>query len=383
MHRIAIRNIFLGILLLAVLRLPAQTDSCALRISLLTCTPGQELYSTFGHTAIRVTDSTNDIVFNYGTFSFDDPDFYMKFVRGKLNYFLSAERFADFDYAYQYEQRGITEQVLNLSCAEKRQLFDALIENAQEANRNYKYDFLFDNCTTRAGQIIRKQSSQPILLGNFMPAELPTFRNMIHTYLDRGGQQWSKLGIDILLGSRIDRAVTREEAMFLPDYLMNAFDSAKAGSKPLVQSSRVILNAPRLNPEKSVAPWLVFALLFGLIALLSFVKAPAAKIALRIFDGLFFTLLGFLGVLLLFMWLGTDHGSCANNYNLLWALPVHFIMIWLPRNSPLRRRYFLGVAVLTSLLMLAWNFLPQEFNFALFPVMALIVLRSIQISRKS
>ena len=121
----------------------AQADSCNLRISLLTCTPGEELYSSFGHSALRVVDRANnfDIVFNYGTFDFDDPDFYTKFVRGKLLYFVSVTTFSDFMSQYEYEGRGVTEQILNLSCDEKQNLLAALNENAKEENKYYKYDF--------------------------------------------------------------------------------------------------------------------------------------------------------------------------------------------------------------------------------------------------
>src|SRR4051812_21975801 len=110
-----------------------NSSNCHVRISLLTCAPGQELYSTFGHTAIRITDSVTrtDIVYNYGTFDFDDPNFYMKFVRGKLDYFLSAAYYPDFMYEYQEEQRSVTEQVLNLNCAQKLQIIRALELNMQ------------------------------------------------------------------------------------------------------------------------------------------------------------------------------------------------------------------------------------------------------------
>src|SRR3982751_2050087 len=113
-----------------------DSTNCHVRISLLTCAPGQELYSTFGHTAIRITDSVTrtDIVYNYGTFDFDDPNFYMKFVRGKLDYFLSADQFPDFMYEYEETQRSVAEQVLNLNCAQKQQIIQALATNMQGTN---------------------------------------------------------------------------------------------------------------------------------------------------------------------------------------------------------------------------------------------------------
>ena len=124
----------------------AQETPSALRISLVTCSPGSELYSVFGHNALRIVDSAagTDIAYNFGTFNFDDPDFYTKFVRGKLMYFLSQENFTDFLYAYNYFKRGVSEQVLNLTDTEKKAIQKALFENLSEENRYYKYDFFYD-----------------------------------------------------------------------------------------------------------------------------------------------------------------------------------------------------------------------------------------------
>ena len=139
-------------------------DSSHLRISLLTCSPGEELYSTFGHSAFRVTDSSKaiedewrDVVYNYGTFNFDDDCFYLKFLRGKLLYYVSTERFPDFKNLYQSTNRGMNEQVLNLNETEKITLQHFLNENIKEENKYYKYDFFFDNCTTRLRDILKKK----------------------------------------------------------------------------------------------------------------------------------------------------------------------------------------------------------------------------------
>ena len=140
-------------------------DSSRIRISLLTCTPGDELYSIFGHSAIRIIDSNSvtDYVFNYGTFNFEDDGFYLKFIRGKLLYFLSVENSQDFMYEYSSMRRGITEQVLNFSAEEKKQIEYALIENLKDENKYYKYDFFLDNCTSRLRDIILKYKSPRLL----------------------------------------------------------------------------------------------------------------------------------------------------------------------------------------------------------------------------
>ena len=148
----------------------AQTDSSHLRITLLTCSPGTELYSTFGHSALRVMDSVTftDKVYNYGTFDFN-PDFYPKFIRGKLLYYLSVETYPDFVYGYQQEERSIKEQELNLSGEEKLKLNAALQLNASGSNKFYKYDFLFDNCATRIRDIVDKSGKTfyPIRMFHF------------------------------------------------------------------------------------------------------------------------------------------------------------------------------------------------------------------------
>lgn len=365
------------------MRLFSQNDStCSLQISLLTCSPGDELYSTFGHTAIRVRDTSIDIIFNYGTFDFEDPNFLIKFVRGRLPYSLSVEYYTDFKAAYFHEKRGIEEQLLLLDCSEKKSLFEALKLNAQESNRYYKYDFLFDNCTTRAREIIRRNTRAPMAFANILPEKIPTFRNLIHSYLDTGKHYWSKLGIDLLLGSRIDRKVSNEEAMFLPDYLLKGFDSATISQKPVVYQTITLLEAPVIQTSSSIKPEFIFGGLLLLLLAVSFWKHPAAKTFLAIFDRIFFGLTGMLGFLFLFMWLGTDHKDCANNYNLLWALPTNFLALFFKWSRITIKKYFKWVGIITSLLALGWWLLPQQLNIAIAPVLGIIIVRSYFISKR-
>ena len=192
---------FIALLFLLPSKIFAQNDSCHLRVSLLTCTPGEELYSTFGHSAVRITDSVSnsDIVYNYGTFNFDEPGFYTKFIRGKLSFYLSTDDFDSFKYSYQQENRGITEQVLNLTCTEKYNMLMLLQANLMGQNRFYKYDFTFDNCTTRLRDLLEKTADSPVHFGEVLQTK-STFRDLIYEYLDYNDKQWSKLGIDILLG---------------------------------------------------------------------------------------------------------------------------------------------------------------------------------------
>lgn len=378
----------LAVLLFLITAIPSTfaQDTCSLRITLLTCAPGEELYSTFGHTALRVQDRTSgtDYVYNYGTFEFG-PDFYTEFIRGKLLYFLSIENFDDFLYQYQYESRSIQEQELKIGCDEKQKLVNALQVNAQPKNRYYRYDFLFDNCTTRAKDIVKSNLDSALHFKNILPADKPSFRELLHTYLDNGEQPWSKLGIDILLGADLDQKTTNEQAMFLPDYLLKGFDSAVYKGKPLVGPAVTILEMPSpLRSSSLFRPAIIFSLLLVIVVALSFVRSPAIEKALTIFDFLFFLLMGLAGILLLFMWFGTDHVVCRNNFNLLWAFPPNVVMAFVvhKRNSRVRT-YFRWLSWLSIALLVTWFFIPQDLNDALVPIVLLIILRSWVISKRS
>ena len=356
-----------------------DSSSCPVRISLLTCAPGQELYSTFGHTAIRITDSIahTDIVYNYGTFNFDDPNFYMKFVRGKLDYFLSAAYFPDFMYEYEEDQRSVTEQVLNLSCTQKQQIIHALETNMQAANRMYKYDFIYDNCTTRVRDLIFGSLPGSAVTKQLVP-DGTTARNLIHTYLDRGGEPWSKLGIDILLGAGLDKPVDNNVAMFLPDFLMKGVDSAGINkTQPLVAQKQMLLNvASPVEATNNYVPLIVFSIVCILLAVMYVSPNKQVQKISRYIDSFLLYLTGFLGLLLIFMWWGTDHRMTKDNYNLLWALPTNVVAAFFLWRNPLwLRRYFFVAFAVNAILFGYWFWMPQEMNIAIAPLVLLLIFR--------
>jgi hypothetical protein len=356
-------------------------DSCRLQVSLLTCSPGSELYSIFGHSALRIVDSAaqTDIVYNYGTFDFGDPDFYSKFVKGKLLYFLSREAYPDFAYSYALEGRSIAEQVLDLGCTEKQQLREFIYNNLQGDNRYYRYDFLYDNCTTRLRDIVEKFRNPALKEGEVPQARGMSFRDGIHFYLDRGQMWWSKFGIDLLLGSRMDKTMTNREAMFLPEFLETSLDSTEAPGDQLVIKKELRLPA---GPMEDGASWFSPLLLFSLFALVMILYGWGNKRPMKWFDRFFFLLIGLLGCLLLFMWLGTDHRQTKDNWNLAWAWPFHILAPFLlNKPSPNARRYFLIYFWVTAALLLAWIILPQELNTAVIPILLLAMARSWSISK--
>ena len=356
-------------------------DSSHLRISLLTCTPGNELYSIFGHSAFRVVDSSKafnddyrDIVYNYGTFNFDDEGFYLKFARGKLLYYVSIENFEDFKYLYQATNRGITEQVLNLTAAEKVNVQSFLNNNLKEENKYYKYDFFFDNCTTRLRDIIKKNHDSAFTVRPVMPVGT-TFRQAIYQYLDKGNQPWSKLGIDILLGKPCDGVMTAEQMQFLPDNLMISLDSA---SHPLILSHQNLYTLNENTGKGSFfTPFVVFLILLIAIAALSFVKNKYVQIFLQGFDGILFFSTGLLGIILIFMWASTDHSMTKDNFNLLWAWPTHFVVsFFVTSKKSWVKKYFAFTAAVLAIVLLAWFFLPQHMNTGLIPFVLLLIYRS-------
>ena len=355
-------------------------DSSRLRISLLTCTPGEELYSTFGHSAYRIIDSSKafndwqDVVYNYGTFNFDDDEFYLKFVQGKLLYYVSATGFEDFKYDYQSTNRGITEQVLNLSAAEKITIQRFLNENLKEENKYYQYDFFFDNCTTRLRDILKKQHDSGFTQKAVMPAG-SRFRQAIHQYLDKNNKDWSKLGIDILLGKPCDGIMTAANMQFLPDNLMKSLDSS---SHPMVISSENLYPINNENAKGSLfTPLVVFALLAIFIVLLGYTKNKFAQAFLNGFDGLFFFLTGVLGIILIFMWFDTNHSMTKDNFNLIWAWPTHTIIAFFVNSKRgWVQKYFKFTSFALLAVLISWFFLPQQMNNGLIPIVLLLIYRS-------
>jgi hypothetical protein len=354
-------------------------DSSHLRISLLTCGPGSpddQLYTTFGHNGIRIVDSSSvtDVVYNYGTFDQFEENFYLKFVKGKLMYYVSVADFQDFKYEYESTNRSITEQILSLTPVEKINIQHFLNNNLLPANRYYKYDFCFDNCTTRVRDIIKKNHDSIFTKKPVMPVGT-TFRQAIYHCLDRNNQQWSKLGIDILLGEPCDAVMTAEQMEFLPENLMKGLDSA---DHQMILSHQNLYTLPyKKNTNPLFTPLIVFGLLLIIIAAISLSKSKLARIFLQGFDGLLFFCTGLLGIILIFMWWGTDHSMTKNNFNLLWAWPTHFIISFFVNSKKnWVKKYFGFTAIALAVVLLTWFFLPQHLNTSLIPIALLLLYRS-------
>ncbi len=360
----------------------AQSLSSQSTVSLLTGSPGNELYSTFGHSAIRVKDPASDldIVFNYGTFDFSTPNFYLKFVQGKLLYILSVEPFESFHYSFQYQNRSVTEQVLNLDLMQKNRLYSMLLENYKPENRSYKYDFFFDNCATRIRDILGDA------LGDKLKYNYPrewqkgniTFRNLIDLYL--GNLPWSDFGIDLALGVPTDHIAKPADFMFLPDFLSMALDSAVLvkgdATIPLVLSKTEILGSVPVDNSSVDVP-LIFTWSLCVLSFM-FTYLGVKKRHRHIwFDTLFFSLMGAIGWIVFLLWFATDHIATKTNLNLLWAIPLHLPLFLLWNVLPVRfRTTYIWITLVMNLVILAlWKIFPQNFHAAFIPLILIMVMR--------
>jgi len=343
-------------------------------ISLITIAPGNDLYSVFGHTAIRVQDSVLQIdkAYNYGTFDFDDPNFYVKFVKGDLNYMISDGNFQYFLQYYISENRSVTEQKLNLSQLQKQQLFDFLEWNLLPENKFYLYDFFFQNCATVVRDVFEKQLSGSI---SFRAEDKNyTFRNMLHQYLGED-KEWNKLGIDLILGARADKIATPREYMFLPDYLMYATQTARlktdSATFDFAQKSETLFQSQKQEissqlPKPVTVFWLLFAG-YVLVTIWGFVK----KKRLYGFDFVWLLGAGIGGFILFFAWFFTNHTITVNNYNLIWLLVTHFVFAFFlfgKKKSGFYKGYLLINGSLNVLLLLLWFVIPQELNSWIIPL---------------
>jgi hypothetical protein len=296
------------------------------RISLITCGPGyQEIYEVFGHTAIRVTDSAShmDIVYNYGTFNGFEESFELKFMRGKLPYYLSVALFSDFMMEYVERHRTVYEQVLHFTPEQQKAFLNYLSWNAEPENRQYKYDFFFDNCATRIRDLYPKTLGNSFKFSPVLPSgSRLTFRDIINRYFYY--TLWERFGINILLGSKIDKVMTDSDIMFLPDYLSKGVANSSSAAGVLTGQPVEILPGNSNPPVPVNQPFL----LTTVIALLTVagLTIPRLRLLGRIMTTTLLLVTGLLGCLIIVMWFFTDHQGCSNNFNILWALPTNLFL---------------------------------------------------------
>lgn len=370
------------LLIISHLTIKSQYLSPNSQISLITCNPGNQLYSVFGHSAIRVKDSENGIdkVYNYGTFDFNTPNFYLKFARGNLNYQLMVSSMSSFLREYKRTNRSVFEQVIILSEDEKNSIYNFLEYNAQPENKFYQYDFFFDNCATRIRDVFKKEFKDDLKFNN-NDYNSQTFREMILPYLEP--HRWSRFGINLVLGQVADKQAYLQASMFLPDYLKSAFAAAKLNGKSLSEPIKVLFEQSKSDNKTNflISPVVVFSLMFLLFALSSYFEIKNKK-RFKLLDFLLFLSVGTVGLIQFLLWFATDHAPAMQNWNLIWALPFNFfITFWLFRKRKCLwlKYYFLLVSISAFAVLPCWFIIPQHLDFAIIPILFTIVLRSFNI----
>ncbi|MBQ9499355.1 MAG: DUF4105 domain-containing protein [Bacteroidaceae bacterium] len=371
---------------LSVLSMKAQSDS--LRVSLLTCGPGQEVYNLFGHSAIRVKNEATgvDYVFNYGIFSFNTPNFVLRFCLGQTDYQLGVQYYDDFVWNYQMQGRFVHEQVLNLTEQEKLQLVAALEENYLPENRIYRYNYFYDNCATRPRDIVEQAINGEVHYTEDMdtPQKALTYRGLVHEYTAK--QPWSRFGIDLLLGSEADKPISRRASMFVPFYLEEYFHTAQKADLQGRNSGLIAEELEITAQDESdwpsptpLTPMRVFLLLFILVAALTAWGIKQGR-SLWGLDLLVFAIAGIAGCIIAFMVLFSEHPAVSPNYLLLLLHPLHLIFLYhiVKRVKKLQRSVYLGANMVVILLFLAfWALIPQKFPIEIVPLALILLVRCI------
>lgn len=303
----------------------SMTNPDRIQISLLTCSPGKEVWAQYGHTAIRYYDkeSGEDLAINYGIFSLDQTYFIPRFVLGMTDYRMGVQPMDMFLAQYSYEGRGVVEQVLNLSAEDKEVIYKALQENMKPENVVYRYNYFFDNCTTRARDMLVNHLHGKVV---YPPAEEDaTFRSMIHKWNNK--YEWSQFGEDLLLGVNADRKTTKSEQQFLPENLRSDFDKAKYNGKPLVKETNVLLDAETevVEPVFPLSP-LSIALIFAVISLVMMLFSYRRQQVYWAWDLALMLTSGLMGIIF-FVMIFSQHPCVSLNFILLFfnPLPLFFL----------------------------------------------------------
>lgn len=389
MNKIIIK--ILSIAAVVLLSLPSVAavhgDSVAMmrdraEISLVTCYPGPDIYELYGHTMLRVRYNDIDMVYNYGIFDFDSPNFMYRFVKGETDY-----KVAGYDAAYMlmgYGSRKVVEQRLNFTPEESMRVLVALVENARPENATYRYNYVYDNCATRPRDIIERVLGDKLRYGAMH--DTITFREEMRHY--NSNYAWQQFGIDLVLGSGIDYTLTYREQMFVPMVLMRAFAEARveraAGSEALVKETVVLNDGSDTGDILPPTPWWMSPMAVALVVLavtlcVSWHDVRRRQVS-RWADSILFGVAGLCGLLIFFLIFISTHAATSPNFNGFWLHPFALlpaIFIWIKKAKRLLYFYHFANFALIILLLASWYFLPQAANAAAFPLMLCLAVRSL------
>ena len=343
------------------------------KISILSIGEGPSLVDAFGHTAIRVKDSElkNDVVFNFGVYDFNSPNFYSNFVKGRPEYKLGIQNYNNLTQNYIRQKRYIVEHQLNLDQNSIKIIIDLLVEKLNDPY--YIYDYFRDNCTTRAADIVIDKTNNKFKDNKLESESILSYRDLIHGKINENS--WAALGIDLCLGSIIDKKINTRETFFLPENLMNYLDLYEGDI-----IKRNIIYSPESEisyRENFPSPLLINLILSLIIVVITIFNFKSNKWN-KSLDTLIFLISGSIGILIIYLWFFSNHFAGAQNFNFLWAFPFNFALIFAIYKNKIPNwsiGYIKLLIILIILLFLHWTTGVQKYNLTLLPIFVALLIR--------
>lgn len=350
-----------------------STDS--IRFSLLTCAPGTEIYSLFGHTAIRYENYTRriDVVFNYGMFSFNTPNFIFRFVAGETDYQLGITPYSYFEAEYAMRGSSVYQQVLNLTQSEKERLLTILENNYLPENRIYRYNYFYDNCTTRARDKIEECIEGKVVYPDSLSGK--SYRSIVHEFT--AGSPWDEFGIDLCLGAEADKEINKRQQMFSPFYMKyyasNAYIVDAGGTRrPLILDETKIVDVEpdEVQPGFVLSPLMCGALFLALCVVMAWGQWKTQRIWWG-WDIVLYGLQGLAGCIIAFLFFFSVHPTVGSNWLLILFNPIPLLYLPFMVYKAVKRKkdyYHVGNMVYLTLFITILPFCGQEFNLTVLPL---------------
>ena len=366
---------------LSIFSFSKEQDVDRYTISILTVSPGKDLADAFGHSGIRVIDRelNYDMVFNFGIYDFQAPNFYSNFIKGRPIYSLGINNYNRFLNNYKNQKRGIIEHKIQISNDKKNTLIQLLLENSKPENRFYIYDYFNENCSTKVADLFIENLNDDSFSTqiNLPKKSNDSYRSLIYQMIPKNS--WGSLGIDICLGSVIDQDINYRQTFFLPSKFGKFLDKIESVNPEIIES-KLVLETPEVPKESAfnlTSPLLVLFFISIFIILLTYRDFKNNK-QTKVLDILIISITTMIGLLISYLWFFSDHTAASQNYNILWASPLN-ILLFIDLFASKKRKWILGylkfIFLMLILMMSHWILSVQTFNITLFSFILALLIR--------